>query len=304
MKPDELSERLGGTIAFPITPFQRNADLAIDERAFREHIDFIASYDISALVIAGGTGEFFALDSLEIIRLAQLAVEVVQNRMPIVAGVGRSVAEGRRLAGTLSEIGIDGMLMMPPYYAMPDGNGLVEYYARIASGAPETGFVFYARDHVRLELPTLHALARVPNVVGVKDGQGIVREFLHGRAALGDRFKWLGGAGDDLVGAYASAGAAGYTSSLACFDPRLSLRLWELAVRGSRGDLDALLMTHVMPWYALRRLRRGYEVAVVKAGVEAFGGTAGPVRPPLANLDDEHLSRVRVLAKEIGTLER
>jgi 5-dehydro-4-deoxyglucarate dehydratase len=303
MTSSELSERLVGAIAFPITPFQRNADLEIDESAFRDHIGFIANSGISAIVIAGGTGEFFALDSTEIIRLAELAVDVVQNRLPVIAGVGRSVTEGRRLARALIEIGIDGILVMPPYYAVPDRESLLEYYAGIASASSESGFVFYARDQVRLEIPILQGLAEIPNFVGVKDGQGSVREFLHGRAALGDRFRWLGGAGDDLVGAYASAGAAGYTSSLACFDPLLANRLWELATQGARADLDALIMTHVIPWYALRSLRRGYEVAVVKAGVEAYGGTAGPVRPPLANLGDEDLRRVRVLAGEIGKLE-
>ena len=163
MKPSELSDRLVGAIAFPITPFRRSADFAIDEGAFRDHIDFIASSNISAMVVAGGTGEFFALDSEEIVRLGELAVDVVQNRMPIIAGVGRSVTEGRRLAHTLIEIGIDGILVMPPYYAMPDRASLLEYYAGIAAASPESGFVFYARDQVRLEIPMLHSLAEIPN---------------------------------------------------------------------------------------------------------------------------------------------
>jgi 5-dehydro-4-deoxyglucarate dehydratase len=303
MRVNELSERLVGAIAFPITPFERSAGLPIDEDAFREHIEFVAASGVAALVVAGGTGEFFSLEPREIIRLARLATDVVGNRVPIVVGVGRNVAEGRQLARELRNVEVDGLLLMPPYYSAPDRESLVGYYASIAGAVPDTSCVFYARDHVRLDVDLLHALAETQNIVAVKDGQGSVREFLHARAALGDRFRWLGGAGDDLVGAYASAGAAGYTSSLACFDPQLSLRLWEFAAGGAPSELDALLMKHVIPWYTLRALRRGYEVAVVKAGVEAFGGTAGPVRPPLANLSGEHMRRVSVLAEQIGKLE-
>ena len=303
MTPSELRERLRGAIAFPITPFRRDENLTIDEGAFREHIDFVSASGISAVVIAGGTGEFFSLEPQEIIRLAELSVDVVGQRVPVVVGVGRNVREGSHVARELSGVGIAGMLLMPPYYAAPDRESLVAYYKGIASASPDIGVIFYARDQVRLDAHTLEALSETSNIIAVKDGQGSVRDFLHARAAVGNRFRWLGGAGDDLVGAYASAGAAGYTSSLACFDPRLSLRLWQLAVEGCRTDLDALLMTHVIPWYRFRALRRGYEVAVVKAAVEAFGGSAGPVRPPLANLDDEHLRRVRAMADEIGKFE-
>ncbi len=302
MDPTDLRASLRGVIAFPITPFERNAELSIDSGAFCEHIEFLTSSGVAALVIAGGTGEFFSLSSEEIVRLAELALEVGQQRVPIIAGVGHSVAEGRRVARALEERGIDGLLLMPPYYASPDLDSLPNYYTLIAAAVPKVGCIFYARDHVRLDTDTLDVLAEVPNIIAVKDGQGMIRDFLHARVAHGDRFGWLAGAGDDLVGAYAAAHADGYTSSLACFDPMLSLELWRLASGAQHGNLGRLLATHVVPWFELRRLRRGYEVAVVKAGVEAFGGSAGLVRPPLANLCDDHLKRVLTLAASVGTL--
>lgn len=302
MNAPSLGEYLQGVIAFPITPFRRDATLTIDDEAFNAHIEFIAGSGVTAIVVAGGTGEFFSLDPDEVIHLTRLAARIAHGRILVITGVGRSVAEGRRLAPALLDAGADGMLLMPPYYATPDSEALVRYYEGIAAAVPSTGLIFYARDAARLEVTTLEALAKVPNIVAVKDGQGSVRDFLHSRSVIGDRFKWLAGAGDDLVGAYASAGAAGYTSSLACFDPKLSLELWELAHKGPWAALDSLLQTHVAPWYALRRKRRGYEVAVVKAAVEAYGGRAGPVRPPLANLEEQHLRDIQELAKQIGRL--
>jgi 5-dehydro-4-deoxyglucarate dehydratase len=302
MEPRELAQHLGGTIAFPITPFHDDERLSVDWDGFRTHVDYLSSAELSALVVAGGTGEFFSLDDAEILRLGGEAVKAAHGRVPIIVGVGRGSAEASRLAMALAEAGVDGLLLMPPAYATPDPDALIAYYRTIASSVADVGCIVYFRDQVRLELTTLHGVARLPNVVAIKDGQGQVRDFVLGRFALGDRFRWLGGYGDDVVGAYAAAGADGFTSSLACFDPNLSCRLWELAAARRAGELDGLLASHVLPWYELRRRRRGYEVAVVKAAVEAFGGRAGLVRPPLANLTEDDLAEARMLANRIGKL--
>lgn len=300
MRPPELSDRVLGVIAFPITPFHRDAAMEIDWQAFRDHVAFLGSSGISAVVVAGGTGEFFALAADEIVRMTRAAAEVIHGTIPIIASIGHSVAEARPLARAVVEAGADGLLIMPPYYTTRDAGALGTYYLGIAEVAPDTGFIIYARDHASMDASLLYAIAHAPNVIAVKDGQGSVRDFLHCRAQLGDRFKWIAGAGDDLAGAYATSGADAYTSSIACYDPELALRIWDLAMHGPQSGLDALLMSHVLPWYAVRRLRRGYEVSVIKAAVEALGGIAGGVRPPLANLEPSHLADVQALAHRIG----
>ncbi len=298
---EELAERLTGVVAFPITPFRRDESLDVDWDAFRVHVDFLAGAGVSALVVAGGTGEFYSLRAEEVIALARAAVKVAARRLPVLVAVGGVAAEARRAARAVAATGADGALVMPPAYATPDPEALAEYYRAVAAAAPDLGLAVYFRDHVALEVATLRRLAQLPNVVAVKDGRGQIRDFVLARFTLGDRFRWLGGFGDDVLAAYAAAGADGYTSSIACFDPALALRLWELA-GGRIADLDALLASRVLPWFELRRRRRGYEVAVVKAAVEAFGATAGPVRPPLANLSDDDRAEVVALARRVGRL--
>lgn len=300
MNAAELRDRLSGMIAFAVTPFDRRNALSVDWRAFSDHIEFLAASGTSAIVVAGGTGEFFSLSPAEILKAAKTAAEIVSSRVPVLVGIGHGISEACRVARAAADIGVDGLLLMPPYYATPDRDALGAYYREICASATEVGVVVYARDHVSLDIALVESLAELPTVVAVKDGRANVRDFLECRASLGDRFKWIAGSGDDLVGAYASAGADGYTSSVACFDPKLSLRLWDLAVAGNRQDLDALLTTRILPWYELRRLRRGYEVAVIKGAIEAFGGVAGPVRPPLANLTTHDAERVRELATRLG----
>jgi 5-dehydro-4-deoxyglucarate dehydratase len=300
LAPSALAGRLRGVIAFPVTPFLRNADRDLDLPSFEAHIERLAGSGVAALVVAGGTGEFFSLTPTEIGRLVRAAVGIAGGRLPILAGVGLGPSLGAELARDARHAGADGVLALPPAYPNPDASGLVAYYRAIARAVPDLAVVPYSRGGALVTPAVLEGLATTPNVVAFKDGQGDVRMFQRNRAALGDRYVWLAGAGDDIVGAYAAAGAEGYTSSLACFDPPLSLRLWELASAGRLAELDRLHAERVAPWYALRARRAGYEVSVMKAGMEAFGMTAGPVRPPLADVADEERAEIQALAGRIG----
>src|SRR5205823_11680546 len=101
-----------------------------------------------------------------------------------------------------------------------------------------------------------------------------------------ERLVWLAGVGDDLVGAYFAGGAAGFTSSLACFWPEASAELYRLA---STGDFEGLREYHlrvVRPFYELRQRGRGLEVSVMKAAMELLGHPAGPHRPPLGRFSE------------------
>jgi 5-dehydro-4-deoxyglucarate dehydratase len=280
-----------------------NDDLSrtIDWDAYVSHIDFICRGGLAAIVVAGGTGEMFSLTSSEITELIRVGIETSKRRLPVLAGVGFGPAMGCELARTARDLGVDGLVVLPPYYASPDDRGLTDYYLSIATSVPDIAVIPYSRGHARVTPDVLRGLTAAPNIVAVKDGQGDLRMFLRNRLALGSRFIWVAGTGDDLVGAYAAAGAQAYTSSIACFDPGLSVQLWRLANSGAHEALDSLLASHVLPWYELRARRPGYEVAVMKAAMEAFGQRAGPVRAPLVNLSAAEKDEVQRLASRLGT---
>jgi 5-dehydro-4-deoxyglucarate dehydratase len=112
---------------------------------------------------------------------------------------------------------------------------------------------------------------------------------------VGERLVWIGGAGDDLVSAYYSTGIRAFSSSIATVAPALSLKLHELAEGDSGQDLAELLETCVIPLYALRSRRRGYEVSALKAMMDMVGLNGGPVRPPLVNVTPEELDELRTI---------
>src|SRR5678809_1803613 len=110
---------------------------------------------------------------------------------------------------------------------------------------------------------------------------------------VGDRLHWIGGAGDDMVPGYYSIGIRTYTSSIANVAPKLSLRLHELASAGHSAELTKLMDELVIPLYALRAKRKGYEVSAMKAMMDEIGLVGGSVRPPLVELRPDELSLLR-----------
>ena len=108
---------------------------------------------------------------------------------------------------------------------------------------------------------------------------------------------WIGGAGDDMVPGYYSIGIRTYTSSIANVAPRLSLRLHELASAHNSDELSKLMSELVVPLYALRGRRKGYEVSVMKAMMDMIGLVGGPVRPPLVEVRPDELESLRAITE-------
>ncbi|MHB8618611.1 MAG: dihydrodipicolinate synthase family protein [Chloroflexota bacterium] len=282
--PDELRARLPGVIAFPCTPFTEHLEL--DESAFRRNLRMLVDSGIKIVLVAGGTGELYSLTPTECVRLYLAAVEECRGKAMVIGGVGFGSAIARDLAREAEQAGVDGILMLPPYYGEAEPKGLVAYYSHIAA-ATSLGVFPYARNWARLSPDMLAELARVPNVVAFKDGQGDLRLWAQLRARIGERLVWLGGVGDDLVDLYFAAGAQGFTSSMANLDPRIALNLYAAASSGDLVGARAIITHKVLPIYEIRTRGRGYEVSVMKAAMDLLGLAGGPVRPPLVDCTAE-----------------
>jgi 5-dehydro-4-deoxyglucarate dehydratase len=293
MKPHELRERLRGVIAFPVTPFK--ADLSLDVAGLRRNLDVLLQHPIAAVVAAGGTGELYSLTPAEQLEVVRTTVESVRARVPVIAGVGFNAPLATGMARDSAEAGADAILALPPYYPGADDEGLAEYYAAIGAATP-LPLLVYSRDWVHPTPAWVERLAaRVPTLTAWKDGQGDLRRYQQIMHRVGSRLHWIGGAGDDCVPGYYSLGIRAYTSSIATVAPRLSLELHEAAAGGETERLQRLMDQYVIPLYALRARRKGYEVTVMKEMMNAVGLSAGPVRPPLPPLRPED-------AGELGAL--
>lgn len=292
MHPTTLRNKLSGVIAFPVTPFKE--DLSLDLPALHENLTNLLQYPISALVAAGGTGEMYSLTPAEYTRVVELTALAVDDRVPVIAGVGFGQRLAIEMAQAAEKAGADGILVFPPYYTHAEDEGLFEYYRAIGA-ATRLGMIIYSRDWAIFSPAMVERLTSIPTLIAWKDGQGDIRRLQTIMNRVGDRLHWIGGAGDDLVAVYYSIGIRTFTSSISTVAPRLSLKLHELGEAGDFETLTDLLERCVVPLYALRARRKGYEVSAMKAMMDMVGLNGGPVRPPLVNVNPEEEDELRTI---------
>jgi 5-dehydro-4-deoxyglucarate dehydratase len=290
---DVFRSKLRGVIGFPVTPF--NADLSLDISGLRKNIQHLMRHRLAALVAAGGTGEFYSLSPAEHGEVVRAIVEEVSGRIPVIAGTGFNRTLAIDLARQAQAAGADAILALPPYYPNSDEEGLADYYAAIGEATP-LPLIIYSRDWVNPGAEWVERIAaRVPTLAAWKDGQGDIRRYDQIIARVGDRLHWIGGIGDDCVPGYYSIGIRVFTSSIATLTPVIPLLLDAAASSGDQKELGRLMREYVLPLYAMRARRRGYEVTVMKQMMDFAGLAGGPVRPPLPKLRATEIAEVRAM---------
>ncbi|HUE37592.1 MAG TPA: dihydrodipicolinate synthase family protein [Candidatus Acidoferrum sp.] len=288
MQPTELRKKLHGVISFPVTPFKK--DLSLDLDGLRKNLRTLLKHPVCAVVAPAGTGEIHSLLPEEHLAVVKTTVEEVQGKVPVLTGAGFNPPIAAALALQAAAAGVSGILAFPPHYASMDDEGIVAYYKGIADATP-VGLLIYSRGWFAPSPSLVEKLAQaIPNLIAWKDGQADIRRYQMIRQQVGDRLHWIGGAGDDMVPAYYSMGIRTYTSSIANVAPKLSLRLHELASAGHSDELAKLMNELVVPLYALRAKRKGYEVSAMKAMMDMLGMAGGPVRPPLVDLRPDEIA--------------
>ena len=197
-----------GAIVAIVTPF-RDGD--VDEKAFRELINFQISGGVSGIVPCGTTGESATLSLAEHERVIDICVEEVGGRVPVIAGTGsNSTAEAIRLTRHAKEAGADAALLITPYYNKPTQKGLYDHYAAVAAACdiPQILYNVPGRTGVNMSEETVTALAKIDMIVGIKEASGdlvkcsyIVRDtpedfcLLSGEDALNMPILSVGGTG-------------------------------------------------------------------------------------------------------------
>lgn len=299
MTSPALAERLDGLLFFPVTAFGPDGGLDLD--AFRAHVRAGVDAGAAAVFACCGTGEFHALTPEEFGACVRAAVEETAGRVPVVAGAGYGTALALQYAGIAEEAGADGLLAMPPYLVVADQEGMLRHYAALAAG---TGLdvIVYQRDNAVFTPETVIELAKVPNIIGLKDGLGdldLMQRIVSAvRTALPDRdFLYFNGLPTaELTGlAYRGIGVTLYSSAVYAFSPEIALAFHKALTTGDDATVNALLDGFYRPLVELRNQGRGYAVSLVKAGVRLRGLDVGEVRPPLSEPSPAHVKELAEL---------
>lgn len=280
-----------GLLYFPITPYLD--DGSVDLAALAAQVSRGVDAGAGGVFAACGTGEFSALEPDEYGQAVRAAVDAIGGRVPVFAGAGGPVRTARRFADRALDAGADGILLLPPYLTEASGAGLVEYVRQATRADLPT--IVYNRANARFSEDSAVAVARLPQVIGFKDGAGdldlmsrIVRAV---RDDVGDApFLFFNGMPTAEVSqrAYRAIGVPRYSSAAFAFAPRVALAYYDALETGDGALLDALDRAFYHPLARLRAKGAGYAVSLIKAGVELAGHRAGGVRPPLTEVAPEH----------------
>jgi 4-hydroxy-tetrahydrodipicolinate synthase len=258
-----------GSIPALVTPFTANR---LDEQAFRDFLEWQITEGTHALVACGTTGESATLTDAEHRRVIELTLEVANGRVPVIAGCGANDTEHAvALTRTAQELGAAAALHVPPYYNRPNQDGVYLHLSRVAEvGIPIVLYNVPARTVTDIAVETMARLARLPNVVAVKDATGAIARVSAQRAACGADFVQLSG-NDDMALAFNAMGGRGCISVTANVAPRLCAEFQEATLRGDYAralelqdrlfPLHAALFTDASPGpakYALGRVRPGF----------------------------------------------
>ncbi|HYE52100.1 MAG TPA: 4-hydroxy-tetrahydrodipicolinate synthase [Azospirillaceae bacterium] len=287
-----------GSIVALLTPF---ADGKVDENAFAAFVDWQIKEGTHGLVPCGTTGESPTLSHEEHRRVIAVCVEVAHRRVPVIAGTGsNSTEEAIGLTRHAKRIGADAALVVTPYYNKPTQEGLYQHFKAIhdAADLPIIIYNIPGRSVVDMSVATMARLAKLPNIVGVKDATSDLARPLKTRVEIGPDFCQLSG-DDPTAAAFLAQGGAGCISVTANVAPRLCAEMQNAWTRGDIKEM-ARIRDLLMPLHEAMFVETS--PAPVKYAASLLGHCRADVRLPLVETSEEARRRVEAAMRHAGLL--
>ncbi len=287
-----------GSFVALITPFR---DGAVDETAFQEHVAWQLGQGTHGLVPIGTTGECPALEDDEQERLIALCVEVAKGRAPVIPGTGfNSTAHTIHATRVAKNAGADAALVVCPYYNKPTQEGLYQHFKAVHD-AVEIPIVIYnipGRSAVDMSNATMARLAKLPNIVGVKDATNDLARPLRMRIEIDGEFSLLSGE-DATAVAYLAQGGDGVISVTANVAPLLCSEMHEA---WQKGDLATVrrINERLIPLHDA--LFAETSPAPVKYAASLLGRCTPEVRQPLWQTMPETQEKVQRAMRGAGLI--
>ncbi|MGC8817315.1 MAG: 4-hydroxy-tetrahydrodipicolinate synthase [Candidatus Hadarchaeum sp.] len=289
-----------GAYTAMVTPF--DSEGKVDEEGLRENVRFQIKKGIHGLVPTGTTGESPTLSYEEHNRVIEIVVDEAGGRVPVLAGTGsNSTWEALMLTKHAKEVGADGALIVVPYYNKPTQAGLYAHFKKLAEEVdiPQVIYNIPSRTGVNMLPETMAKLAKLKNIVGVKEASGDLNQVARIiELTRGEDFTVLSG-DDALTFEIMKLGGKGVISVASNIVPDKVARLVE-SFRA--GDIEAArrLNEELMPLFKALFLETN--PVPVKAAMNWMGMPAGGYRLPLVEMQPENQERLRRVLVEMGLL--
>jgi 4-hydroxy-tetrahydrodipicolinate synthase len=287
---------LGEVLTAMVTPFRSDGSLDLD--GFRALARYLVDNGSDGLVVTGTTGEAPTLSDDERMELYSAAVEEVGDRATIVAGTGTyATAHSVHLTERADEVGVDGFLVVTPYYNKPPPRGIVAHFQAIAERTDKPIVVYNIPGRVvlNLETETIARLGDIPNVTAVKQANPDLRQA----RAIVDLGLDLYAGDDDLILPFLELGGLG---GVCVHTHVVGPQVKDLIRRFRSGDAESAraLDDELRP--ALDILKVAPNPIAIKTALNLLGHEVGGLRLPLTEATEDEAARIRGCLERLGLL--
>lgn len=283
-----------------ITPFHE--DGSVNYEKFGEHIEAQIAGGTDAIIVCGTTGESSTLTHEEHIEVIRYCVEKTAGRIPVIGGTGSNCTETAvYLSREAEKAGVDGVLLVSPYYNKATQKGLYEHFKMVAQSVhvPVLLYNIPGRTGVAVNPETVVRLCRdVENIVGVKDATGNIAQIARLMSLAGGDVDLYSGNDGEIVPLLA-LGAKGVISVLSNIAPR---QTHDLCARFFEGDVEESRRIQLEAMPLVDALFCEVNPIPVKCAMNMMGLEAGPLRRPLTEMEEENAARLRTAMEGFGLL--
>jgi 4-hydroxy-tetrahydrodipicolinate synthase len=282
-----------------ITPFTKEGK--VNYPALKTILEYQIAHGTDAIVICGTTGESATLSHEEHTEAIHFTVETVAHRIPVIAGTGSNdTAYALHLSNEAEKIGVDGLLMVTPYYNKASQAGLIKHYTYLADRV-STPIIIYnvpSRTGVSFTAETYRHLSQNPQFNGVKEASGNFSLLAHTRFLCGDDFYiWSGN--DDQVVPMMALGAKGVISVASNLIPEVMVKMTKLCLD---NDFEAASKLQIKYMDLIDALFLEVNPIPIKAALNLVGMEMGGLRLPLCEMSEKNLETLRSSMARMGLL--
>ncbi len=283
-----------------VTPMKENGEVNYEK--FAELIEFQIANDTDAIIVCGTTGEASTLSHEEHLDVIKYCVEVVAGRIPVVAGTGSNCTETAVYLSTEAEkYGVDGLLLVSPYYNKATQNGLYQHFKTVAD-AVKIPIILYnvpGRTGCNILPETVVRLCKdVENIVGVKEASGNISQIAH-LAAIADGCVDIYSGNDDQIVPIMSLGGIGVISVLSNVAPR---QTHEICQKYLDGDVKGSCKMQLEAMALCNALFYEVNPIPVKKALNLMGMGAGALRMPLTEMEEGNAAKLKKAMEDYGIL--
>ena len=308
----ETKKNIEGLVAIALTSFTK--DLNFDKSAYKRHLHSISdeiglTQDEGAVIVNGSTGECYSMSKEERKAVAEVAVEEIGDKVPVIVGCNHSnVNQSIELAQHAEDIGATGVMMLPPYYFTPPTKEEVLSFYQKVSKKIDLGILYYNNPEIsKYDIPieVLSELIHTTNVVAIKECTPHISKMEKVVREVGNQINVLNGQGEFLEPYAELAGTDGFISSTANVAPKMVLNLWE---NRSEGKLEKAMeiKNKLLPYlnFIADEGEKGQPraLSLIKEFTNLRGSSVGPGRLPLQPVDKEDKKQINKILEKMDLL--